>query len=332
MEAERKAIEVAARDQSKDSLGMRALQLLIQGRMFALLIILVIIFSIITPRFFTQSNLDTIARQMSLLLIVSLGASFCILMGMIDLSVGEVIALCGVITAHLIPTIGLWSVAVALVAGILFGLMNGLFVTGARLPSFLVTLGTLSVADGVLLTITKAYQTFDSKALIWMARDSFLGSFPNLAVWALILWAVLVFVQFRTRFGRYSYAIGGGEGVSKLSGIPTSRYKVMAFVLSGLMAAIAGVLLAGRIGAGTPQAGAGFMLDSIAAICIGGTALSGGVGGVHRTLLGALIITVLSAGLNMAQVGPNWQTMIKGFVLIIAVYFTMDRSRGLIIK
>lgn len=106
----------------------------------------------------------------------------------------------------------------------------------------------------------------------------------------------------------------------------------MAFVLSGLMAAIAGVLLAGRIGAGTPQAGAGFMLDSIAAICIGGTALSGGVGGVHRTLLGALIITVLSAGLNMAQVGPNWQTMIKGFVLIIAVYFTMDRSRGLIIK
>ncbi len=310
----------------------RILGYLVSGRMFALLIVLVVLFSILNPRFFTMGNLFTLARQMSLILVVSLGATFVILMGMIDLSVGSVITLAGIITAALIPSMGVSGALVAIAVGILCGLLNGLIVTGLRLPSFLVTLGTLSVFQGVALTLSVTYQTFDNPLLVWVSRQNSVFGFPNIAIWALVLYAILVFVGLRTRFGRYSYAIGGGELVSRLSGISVNRFKLYGFALSGATAAIAGVLLAGRIGAGTPQMGEGFMLDSIAAICIGGTSLSGGVGGVHRTLLGALIITVLSAGLNMIQVEPNFQIMIKGFIVIVAVYFTLDRRKSVIVK
>jgi ribose/xylose/arabinose/galactoside ABC-type transport system permease subunit len=301
--------------------------------MFALLILLIIVFSFSAPRFFTVGTLNVIASQAAVLLVVAIGGTFVILMGMIDLSVGMTLSFAGVMVAYLIPHLGVpGAVVCALILGMVVGLMNGFFVTAARLPSFLVTLGTMSVIDGLALTWGATYKTFESGALDWISNGNFLGGFPNLMVWALIFWAILCFVQFRTRFGRYAYAIGGGEAVSKLSGIPVGRYKLAAFALAGLMAAVAGVLLAGRMLAGTEQMGGGYMLNSIAAICIGGTALSGGVGGIHRTLLGAIIISTLTVGLNITKVGPNWQTMITGFVLIVAVYFTMDRSRSVIVK
>ena len=309
------------------------LKILYGARMFVLLIFLIIIFSFTAPRFLTIGTFNVIASQTAVLLVVALGGTFVILMGMIDLSVGMALAFAGVMLAYLIPHIGVpLAVAAALGLGVLVGFMNGFFVTVARLPSFLVTLGTMSIIDGLALTWGATYKTFDSDALDWVSNGTSVGGFPNIMIWALIFCAILCVVQWRTRFGRYSYAIGGGEAVARLSGVPVGFYKMMAFGLSGLTSAAAGVLLAGQMLAGTEQMGGGYLLNSIGAICIGGTALSGGVGGVHRTLLGAVIISTLTVGLNITKVGPNWQAMITGFILIVAVYFTMDRSKSLIVK
>lgn len=165
-----------------------------------------------------------------------------------------------------------------------------------------------------------------------IVTGSLIGPIPNIALWAVGVLIVCWIVAFRTRFGRYIFAIGGGERVAKLAGLPVDRYKVYAFVVAGLLAGLAGSMLAGRVGAGTTDMGEQYLLDSIAAVAIGGTAMSGGQGGPHRTLLGALVITVLSNGLNVSGVDFYWQIVIKGIVVIAAVAFTIDRSRMEVVK
>jgi ribose transport system permease protein len=157
-------------------------------------------------------------------------------------------------------------------------------------------------------------------------------SFPNIALFALLLWALMVFICFNTRFGRYMYVIGGGEAVAKTSGVPVTRYKVYAFMLSGALAGIAGTLAVARVGAAGPTLGTDLLLNSLAAIVVGGTSLSGGVGGVHRSLLGVLIITILDDGLNLLGVNQYMQMVIKGAVVTTAVLISQDRSKIRIIK
>lgn len=289
-------------------------------------------FGIAKPVFFSQNNFWTMSQQGSILLLVALGATFVVMMGMIDLSVGSLVTLSAMVLAVTEATLGSWAVVAAIGAGGLVGAANGLIVTLMRVPSFLVTLGTLSIITGLTLVIGSTYAPIKNDFVETISVDEVLGRIPIITVWAVLLTLLLAWVARYTVFGRSVYAIGGGERVSQIVGMPIKRYKVAAFALSGLTCGVAGVVLAGLSGAASPNLGATFLLSAVAAIAVGGTALTGGIGGPWGTVIGAAIITVLTSGLVVLQVSEQVQNIVQGSVVIGAVYFTMDRSRGLIIK
>jgi ribose/xylose/arabinose/galactoside ABC-type transport system permease subunit len=293
------------------------------------LIILIALFSLTADNFLTGSTINTIFREASAVLVVSIGITFVVLMGSIDLSVGSTVTLAGLVAATTAQTYE-WGTAVVagVLAGCAIGAINGLIFAFAKVPSFLTTLGTSLAINGLALWYVggRPVQVSDS-AFLGIAQATWLGSLPNIALWSLLLWAIFSVIGLNTRFGRYAFAIGGGETVSQLAGIPVRRYKFLALVLSGTLAGVAGVLLTARIGAATPGMGDRLTLMAIAAVVMGGTALTGGVGGAHRTVLGVLVITVLSVGLNALVVPPYMQQIIQGAVVVLAVALTLDRSK-----
>jgi ribose transport system permease protein len=299
------------------------------------IILLIIAFSATSDAFLSLRNLTAVASQASILLLASTGATFVILMGSIDLSVGAIVLLVGAVVVIIINKLdlGLSALAVGTMLGTLLGAANGTVFAIGRIPSFVVTLGGLSVFSGVALNLLsgRALQ-YNSAAFDELAIGQLVPHFPNVALTAIIVWAAMVLVCFQTRFGRYMYVIGGGEAVAKTSGVPVIRYKIYAFMVSGALAGIAGTLAVARVGAAGPTLGTDLLLNSLAAIVVGGTSLSGGVGGVHRTLLGVLIITILDDGLNLLGVNQYSQMVIKGLVVIAAVLVSQDRSKLLVVK
>jgi len=298
------------------------------------LAILLVWFSANSEHFATSSNADNILRQASFLLVLALAGTIVILIGGIDLSVGANATLGGILVAKYVDDGGLLvAILIAVGVGAAVGLVNGLVHTRLRIPSFLVTLGMLSVLDGISNTIGRGQPVnFSSTSLGELVNSTTILGLPNVAVIAGLVAVALTVVAFDTRLGRYLYAIGGGERAARLAGVSLSRYKIYAFVLAGALAGFAGVLLTGQVGSGTPLAGDPFLLDSIAAIVVGGTALSGGVGGPHRTVLGVLVITILSSGMNITDVHPYTQQIVKGVVVIGAVALTIDRRKYAFIK
>jgi ribose transport system permease protein/putative xylitol transport system permease protein len=298
------------------------------------ILLLVIVFSIMAPTFWQSSTLFTIFRESSVLLVVGIGVTFVILMGSIDLSVGATVTLAGLASA-MVAKDGNWilAVIVGILVGMLVGAVNGVLFAYFKVPSFLTTLGVGLVAGGVGLWMVGGHpvQLFNDSFLN-ISQTKLIGQYTTLAMWAFVLWLVFSWIGARTRFGRYTYAIGGAEAVSGLAGIPIRRIKFYAMVLSGALAGVAGILLTARIGAATPDMGARLTLDAIAAVVIGGTALTGGVGGVHRTLLGVLLVTTLGVGLNTIGITPYLQDIIQGAVVILAVAVTLDRSKLTILK
>jgi ribose transport system permease protein len=295
------------------------------------IVVMYLVFGAIKPVFFTPNNFRTLAQQGAILLLVSLGATFVVLMGMIDLSVGSLVTLSAISLAVLEPHLGALSIPAAMLITIAAGLLNGVIVTLFRLPSFLVTLGMLSVIQGVAQIIGSTYVQVNNGFLNSVTVSHPLG-LPADVIWAAIGLVVLSWVAVFTVFGRGAYAIGGGEKVTRLVGMHIRRYKIIAFMLSALTCSIAGIILVGELGAGTPTIGSTLLLNSVAAIAVGGTALTGGVGGPWSTAIGAGVITVLAGGMVVLRVNPNTQSLIEGFVLIAAVYFTMDRSRTAVVK
>lgn len=297
-------------------------------------LVLLIYFSLASPVFLTQTNLLNIIRQSSVLLVVGLAGTFVILIGSIDLSVGSVVTLTGIVTAMAVSNLGNWGVFAALLVGLLCGLLNGVLHAYGKLPSFLVTLGSLFMIQGIGLILCGGRpQAWQSDLVMGMMGGTTAGGFPVIGIWALGIFAIAVFVASRTRFGRYLVAIGDGEKVARMSGVPVDRMKLYAFALSGFMAGLGGVMLAVRSASGSPGAGDPFLLDSIASIVLGGTSLTGGTGGPHRTILGVLVITTLSNGMTITQVDPFYQVAIRGAVVIAAVAVTMRREElGLIVK
>ena len=300
------------------------------------LVAMVVYFAARSSSFLTLSNLTVMSGQAGPLLLASLGATFVIVMGSIDLSVGSIALLTGSVCAWFLAhsaTIGLWVIPIGLAVGALCGLVSGVVYAYGRVPSFVTTLGMLSILSGIGLKIIDGSPLpFVNSTFTKLAIGQAVPHIQNAGIWALGVWALMVVVAFRTRFGFYMYAIGGGEPVARLSGVRVDRYKVYAFVLSGLTAAFCGILSVGQLSSGGPTLGSSLLLDTLAAIVVGGTALSGGVGGVHRTLLGVLIITILANGLNQIGVGEFTQEIIKGAVIIVAVAITMIPHRRLIIK
>ena len=275
-------------------------------------------------------NIVNILRHSAVLLIVACGSIFIILQGSIDLSVGSIVTLTGIAAAILVRDyqFGIWAIPAAMLGGGAAGFINGVFFAYGKVPSFLVTLGALFYLNGLALLLSggQAVQVMDRNYLN-ITSGSLIGALPNIALWSFFVFVVISMIGTYTKFGRYMYAIGGGERVARLSGIPVDRFKLYSFILSGLLCGLAGALMVARLQAGSPRMGEGLVLDSIAAVVISGTALTGGVGGAHRTILGVFIIGILSNGLNVNAVAPDIQIILKGSIMVGAVFLTIDRTK-----
>jgi ribose transport system permease protein len=290
---------------------------------------LVIVLSLVDPGFFTVVNLQNIATSVSVLWIIALGATFVQLSGGIDLSSGAVAALAGICLAKLVAT-GLPG-PVAIVAVVAFGaavgaVINGIPVGILRLNVFVVTLASMTAITGVVSLWSGTESIYvTSPAIDWLAQSTFLGT-PML-IWIMAAaFGVFLYVQTRTYFGRDIYAVGGGMTAARLSGIRTSRTLVTVWAVAGAMAALAGIIAVGRIGAAAPVPDDTLPLNAIAAILLGGSALTGGVGGVGGTALGVLFIGVLQNGLSLSGIPTYWQQIVTGIILVVAVLG--DRLQG----
>jgi ribose transport system permease protein len=301
----------------------------------AVIVGLIVFFSATSSTFATVRNLTIVSAQASTLLIVCIGATFVVLMGSIDLSVGATVLLVGAVSVKIenATDVGASIILVGALLGASLGLVNGILYAYGAVPSFVVTLGSLSIFNGLGLQILQGRAiTFNSNALDIVAIGQWLPPLQNIALCAMAVWIAGVLIAQHTRFGRYMYLIGGGEIVAKNSGIPVRRYKLYAFILSGLIAGFGGVLAVARLGAAGPTLGQDLLLNSLAAIVVGGTSLSGGIGGPARTLLGVLIIAILDNGLNLLGVSSYPQLVIKGTVVIAAVLISQSRGTGALIK
>jgi ribose transport system permease protein len=298
------------------------------------IIALVGYFSAVNPLFLSVENALNIGRQSSVLLLVASASTIVILIGSIDLSVGSIVTLSGILCASTIDKNGTISgILIGIVIGALVGAANGSLLTVLKVPSFLVTLGTLSILSGVANQISKGQSiVFDNQILPNIVNHAVIFGVPNVIWIALLVSALLTLIAFRSKLGRYLFAVGGGEIVAANAGVPVTAYKILAFVLGGAICGLAGVVLTGQVGAGTPTAGSGLLLDAIAAVVMGGTALSGGIGGPHRTLLGVLVIAVLGNGMDVTGVNSFTQDIVKGTVIILAVSLTIDRRKYAFMK
>jgi ribose transport system permease protein len=301
------------------------------------LVVMTAALSFATDNFLTVDNGINVFRQISVNVCLSIGMTMIIVAGGIDLSVGSVLALSGAVAAGLLKngvvlaplgvaleftTLG--AVVAGIAVGAALGLFNGLVITRFGLPPFVATLGMLSIARGLTMLWTGGHPITTLGA-----EFGFLGTGTALGVpmpvWiAATLTALFELVTRRTRFGRHLYAVGGNERAAVLSGLSINRIKLAVYALGGALAGIAGLLTAARLDSATPNAGFGYELDSIAAVVIGGTSLSGGRGSIIGTVLGCLIIGVLNNGLVLLQVSPFWQQVVKGFVILAAV--AIDRA------
>lgn len=295
-----------------------------RARRFGTLIGLVILCAVLwalTPHFLTVSNLLNIAQQTSINAIVAAGMTFVIISGGIDLSVGSIVALSGVVLGTLLQDGHAAAVAipVAALVGIAAGLLNGLLVSVGNLPPFIATLGMMSVARGAALVFTEGRPVsgFDA-GFRWLATGS-IGPVPAPVIVMIVVYVLAHLVLTRTTFGRYVYAIGGNEEAARLSGVAVRFHKTAIYCVAGLMSAIAAIVLTARLNSAQPIAGMMYELDAIAATVIGGTSLMGGEGSLGGTLVGALIMGVLRNGLNLLGVSSFVQQIVIGAVIVGAV-------------
>ncbi|OBZ09277.1 MULTISPECIES: ribose ABC transporter permease [Bacillales] len=298
------------------------------GPLIGLLIIIVILI-IASPNFLTVNNILNVFRQVSINALIAFGMTFVILTGGIDLSVGATLALSGALTAGLLNggMDPLTAIIIGLFAGGAMGAINGLLVTKAKIAPFIATLATMTIYRGFALVYTdgRPITGFESELFTLVGGGYFFGV-PVPVIITLIIFFVLFFILRKTTFGRNIYAIGGNEEASLLSGIKTGRFKVYVYTLTGMLSALAGIILTSRLNSAQANAGTGYELDAIAAVVLGGTSLSGGKGWIVGTLVGALIIGVLNNGLNLLGVSSFYQQVVKGMVILLAVL--LDRKKA----
>jgi ribose/xylose/arabinose/galactoside ABC-type transport system permease subunit len=295
---------------------------------FVALLLLILGFSIAAPdRFATFDNARTVLVQTVVLAIVAFGSTLVIIAGSIDLSVGSVAALASMVSAQVAQDFnGLLGLVAGIIVGILAGGVNGVGLAYLKIPSFIMTLGMLSVARGLTLVYSGTQPIMTPAEWDWMSVA------PGIYVPGIVVF-VVTFCLFRfTAFGRYVSAVGGQEKVAAMSGVRVRQVKLLVFIISGITAAIGGVVLASRIGAATPTAGTGMELTVIAAVVLGGTPLTGGMGSLVNTIVGALIINILLNGLIIVGIGAELQIIAQGFVLVAAVLVSLDRKKIGIIK
>ena len=292
-------------------------------------LLMMVIFGIASPYFFKLENLLNIAKQSSINAVIAFGMTMVIISGGIDLSVGSVVALAAVVMATLMKIhVGVpIAIAAGLAIGALAGGLNGMFISRVQLAPFIVTLGSMSYLRGLALVFTKGMPVYGVPDLVrWFGNGS-VWIIPAPMVLAAGMALLSLFLLRRTRFGEFTIAMGGNEEAARLSGVNVVRYKTLVYVFSGLCSVVGAIILMARINAAEPIAGTGFELDAIAAAVMGGTSLSGGVGSIVGTIVGALIIAGLRDGLNLLNVDANWQQVAIGVVIMMAVIIDRIRKR-----
>ncbi|KAA0596277.1 ribose transport system permease protein [Azospirillum lipoferum] len=296
------------------------------------LIVLMAAVAVMSPSFLTVDNLLNILRQTSINAVIAVGMTYVILSGGIDLSVGSVLAFCGAVCAWLVAgDLSIWlAIPLSLLLGAGLGAVNGIVIGTGGVQPFVATLVAMTMLRGATLVFTDGRPittgTGAAADAFWSVGGGYLLGIPVPVVVAAVVFAVCGLVLTRTRFGRYTYAVGGNEVVARLSGIRVNLEKTTIYALSGLLAALAGVILTARLESAQPTAGAGYELDAIAAVVVGGTSLSGGKGTLFGTLVGALIIGVLNNALNLMDVSSYYQMIAKGAVILLAVLADSRKS------
>lgn len=285
--------------------------------------------AIFNENFLSSNNISNVARQVSINAILAVGMTCAILLGGIDLSVGSVMALSGTVTAGMMiagipPEL---AIAGGLAIGMLFGAANGFLIAYGKMPAFIVTLASLGIARGIGLVYTGGYPISGlPESFSFLGRGAVFGlQTPILMM--LIVYAIIYVVLTHTPFGRHVYAIGGNEEAARLSGIPVPKIIMAVYTISGFTAGIAGMILTSRLMSGQPNSGVGFELDAIAAVVIGGTAMNGGRGAIIGTLIGAMLLGVLNNGLNLAGISPYIQNIIKGVIILSAIYIGSSKRK-----
>ena len=303
-----------------------------QAGLLLALILLCVVLSFLSPVFFTALNIKNVLRDAALVAIAGIGMVMVILLGEIDLSVGSVQAVAGIVAVAVLNSFSSVSVALAatLFAGACIGLINGLLISRAQINSLIATLGMMAILRGGAMVSTQAVS-------IQGAVDSFIeigtghiGPLPIPVLIAFLLLVLFFYVLHYTTFGRYVYAVGGNPQAARLSGLPVERIRIAVFVIAGLLAALSAFILASRLNSGQPNAGLGFELQVIAAVILGGISLTGGVGTLAGALIGILILTVLSNGLVLLNVSSFYHDIARGTVIILAVYLDTRRKQSLV--
>ena len=298
--------------------------------MLLILMLMWLLLSLLSPYFFTASNLWEITLQTAVIGIIAAGQTLVILSGGIDLSVGSVFACAGIAGGLVFQATGnLWlTLAATLLTGATLGAFNGLFISQLRVPPFIATLGMLGMARGLALILSRGIPIFGlSKEYLWIGQGKLFDLVPIPTLILLGVFALTFFIARYTRFGRFTYATGSNAEAAKLSGINLGRVLLGTFALSGLFCGVAAVIEAARLATIQPAGGNGYELLAIGAVVIGGTSLFGGEGNVIATLIGALIETTIRNGLNLLGVNAFWQYVVNGAVIIAAVAVDQWRRR-----
>ena len=305
-------------------------EFLIKYKSLVGLLVVVTIVTILSPSFLSTKNIFNILRQTSVNGIIAAGMTFVILTGGIDLSVGSILAISGAVCASLLASGQNIIIAVlaALIIGAMVGFLNGFIITKGKLQPFIATLATMTILRGLTLVYT------DGKPITLGSGDLAIQfgqigggkifGIPTPALIMILVFAICAFVLKNTQMGRYTYALGSNEEATKLSGLNTDKIKIAVYTISGILASVAGIIITSRLFSAQPTAGDGYELDAIAAVVLGGTSLTGGRGKITGTIIGALIIGVLSNALNILDVSSYYQMMVKGAVILVAVL--LDRK------
>lgn len=297
----------------------------------SVLIILCIIISCATDKFLSTTNIISVLRQISINTYIALGMTFIIILGHIDLSVGAIVAMSGTLTVGFIVNQGM-PIAAAIIAGLLLGVItgviSGVIVSCFRVPAFIITMAMMNVANGVAYVYSGGQSTrISDEFFINIGTGYLFNIIPLPVVYMVILIGICSFLLSKTKFGTYVYAIGGNREAARLSGVPIKKVEIIVFTLSGILSAFAGLVLCSRMYSGQPSVGSGYELDAIASCVLGGTSMTGGKGKISGTVIGAMVIGVISNGLNLIGISSYWQLIVKGLIIACAVLLDGQKSK-----
>ncbi len=289
---------------------------------YIMLVVLIIAFSLLSENFFTLDNFETILRQIAITAVIAFGMTFVITTANIDLSAGSVVGLTGIVVGFTLQAgLGIFLATVfALATGLAVGVLNGILVAKAKIPSFLVTLGMQGIVRGIAMTVTETKPVVvNNEEFVQLWGNGTIAGLPSSVFWMILLFVISIILLNHTSFGSAVKAVGGNKVAAQYSGIKTDKIIILVYVLVGVFSAVAGLMMTARLSNARPEIGAGVEMDAITAVILGGTSLYGGKGKIVNTIVGCLIIMIIGNGLVILGVSSQIQMIVKGAIIIMAV-------------